>query len=136
MAPDLDGSEDDGVYQEGETTDVAEQPNPDDYPGGTNDPDYISALEAYSAAVRKYWNSERYPVYARVDVKVKFRLPMNWFGAQYWFNITCRNLFDHFNLRGAGGNNAGDLDPYTGKKWSYATGGTTRRYTWGLELKF
>ncbi len=110
LGPDTDGSEGDGVYQEGEPT---------------------SATDAASV-----WNSERYPAYSRADLKVRFRLPINWFGAQYWMNLTCRNLFDHFNLRGAGGNNAGDINPYTGEKWSYATGGTSRRYTWGIELKF
>ncbi len=110
IPPDADGSEGDGIYEEGEST--------------------------YATDPANVWNSERYPAYSRIDVKVKFRLPMNWFGGHYWFNITCRNLLDHFNLRGAGGNDLGDIDPYTGKPWSYATGGTGRRYTWGLEIDF
>ncbi len=105
-----DAGEGDGIYEEGEKT--------------------------YASDPGKLWNTKRYPAYSRADITIDFALPIHWFGGKYWFNLTCRNMFDHKNLRGAGGNQSGDLDPYTGKAYSYAAGGTPRRYTWGIKVNF
>lgn len=107
-----DSGEQDGVYQEGEPT--------------------------YASDITAVYNTERYPAYDRVDAVMKLRLKnLNLFGADYWVNLTVRNLFDHHNLRQRGGTDPADIDPYTGEPWTKKpTGGTSRRVVIGLEAQW
>ncbi|MDD3626847.1 MAG: TonB-dependent receptor [bacterium] len=110
--PPADYGEGNGVYDEGETT--------------------------YASNNGEVYNSERYPAYNRVDVVMKLKLKnLNLFGAEYWFNVTARNIFDHHNLRQRGGNDPSDIDPYTGEPWiNKPTGGTKRRIVAGIEANW
>ncbi|HDS09593.1 MAG TPA: TonB-dependent receptor, partial [Firmicutes bacterium] len=116
--------------------DSTTNPVPPDY--GEGNGRYDEGEPTYSSDPVNTYNSARYPAYDRVDIIMKLKLKnLNLFGAEYWFNVTVRNLFDHHNLRQRGGNDPSDINPYTDEPWTLRpTGGTYRRVVAGIEANW